>query len=135
MLYLKLSAHGTALSRLIVSGFGHTRRLLQHLQPDQDWQGCGVLQLAFEAKEAERQLRLAEAFPASLLRHLDREQAEAVAGIPLPAGGLFYRGRLGAPTGPVPLAGRPARHPPAAHSEALQLRRETADGRPWMASG
>ncbi|WP_285961110.1 bifunctional tRNA (5-methylaminomethyl-2-thiouridine)(34)-methyltransferase MnmD/FAD-dependent 5-carboxymethylaminomethyl-2-thiouridine(34) oxidoreductase MnmC [Pseudomonas tohonis] len=131
VLYLKLSAHGTALSRLIVSGFGHTRRLLQHLQPDQDWQGCGVLQLAFEAKEAERQLRLAEAFPASLLRHLDREQAEAVAGIPLPAGGLFYpeAGWVHPPALCRWLAARPGiRLLP--HSEALQLRRE--NGR-WQA--
>src|SRR5690606_27447531 len=46
VLYLKLSAHGTALSQLVVAGFGHTRRLLQRLQP-RDWSACGVLQLAF----------------------------------------------------------------------------------------
>jgi tRNA 5-methylaminomethyl-2-thiouridine biosynthesis bifunctional protein len=42
VLYLKLSAHGTALSQLIVSGFGHTRRLLEHLQRGVDWDDCGV---------------------------------------------------------------------------------------------
>ncbi|WP_323156067.1 FAD-dependent oxidoreductase, partial [Pseudomonas alvandae] len=64
VLYLKLSAHGTALSQMILSGFGYTRRLLEQLQRGLDWDGCGVLQLAFDAKEAERQARLAEAFPA-----------------------------------------------------------------------
>jgi tRNA 5-methylaminomethyl-2-thiouridine biosynthesis bifunctional protein len=48
------------------------------------------LQLAFDAKEAERQAKLAAAFDSSLLQLLDRDQAEAVAGVALPAGGLFY---------------------------------------------
>ena len=130
VLYLKLSAHGTALSQLVLAGFGHTRRLLQRLQPD-DWAACGVLQLAFDAKEAERQARLAEAFPAELLYTLSRDEAEAIAGVGLPAGGLFY-----------PQAGWA--HPPALcrllaehsnirllrHSEALELRR--VDGQ-WQA--
>jgi tRNA 5-methylaminomethyl-2-thiouridine biosynthesis bifunctional protein len=90
VLYLKLSAHGTALSQLIVSGFGYTRRVLEHLQRGVDWDDCGVLQLAFSAKEAERQAQLAAAFPEDLLHTLDQAQAEARAGIALPAGGLFY---------------------------------------------
>ncbi|WP_095196471.1 bifunctional tRNA (5-methylaminomethyl-2-thiouridine)(34)-methyltransferase MnmD/FAD-dependent 5-carboxymethylaminomethyl-2-thiouridine(34) oxidoreductase MnmC [Pseudomonas sp. Irchel 3A7] len=90
VLYLKLSAHGTALSQLIVSGFGYTRRLLEHLQRGVDWDDCGVLQLAFNAKETERQAQLAAAFPEDLLHTLDQAQAEARAGIALPAGGLFY---------------------------------------------
>lgn len=131
VLYLKLSAHGTALSQLIVSGFGHTRRLLQRLQAGVDWAPCGVLQLAFDAKEDERQARLAAAFPNELLHRLDQAQAEARAGIQLPAGGLFY-----------PEAGWV--HPPALcqllvehpqirllpHSDALQLYR--VDGQ-WQA--
>ncbi|KAA0947476.1 bifunctional tRNA (5-methylaminomethyl-2-thiouridine)(34)-methyltransferase MnmD/FAD-dependent 5-carboxymethylaminomethyl-2-thiouridine(34) oxidoreductase MnmC [Pseudomonas sp. ANT_H14] len=90
VLYLKLSAHGTALSQMIVSGFGHTRRLLEHLQRGVDWDGCGVLQLAFNAKEAERQAQLAEAFTADLLHLLDRDQAQARAGIALEHGGMFF---------------------------------------------
>ena len=131
VLYLKLSAHHTTLSRLIVSGYGHTRRLLEHLHKGQDWDNCGVLQLAFDAKEAQRQTQLAAAFPADLLTNLDRSAAEAKAGITLPAGGLFY-----------PEAGWV--HPPALcallsqqpniqlrlHQEALELRR---DGDSWQA--
>ncbi len=90
VLYLKLSAHGTALSRLIVAGFGHTRRLLERLEPGRDWAACGVLQLAFDDKEAARQAGLTAAFPADLLHSLDREAAEALAGVALPSGGLFY---------------------------------------------
>lgn len=90
VLYLKLSAHGTALSQLIVAGFGHTRRLLERLQRGADWDACGVLQLAFDDKEATRQGKLAAAFPADLLHSVGREQAEVLAGIGLPAGGLFY---------------------------------------------
>ena len=131
VLYLKLSAHGTTLSRLIVSGFGYSRRLLERLHKGQDWDNCGVLQLAFDAKEAQRQAQLAAAFPADLLTNLDRSTAEAKAGITLPAGGLFY-----------PEAGWV--HPPALcallsqqpniqlqlHQEALELRR---DGDSWQA--
>lgn len=90
VLYLKLSAHGTTLSRLVVSGFGHTRRLLERLQRGSDWDACGVLQLAFDEAEGKRQAQLAEAFPEDLLQLLSQEQAEAIAGIALPAGGLFF---------------------------------------------
>ena len=131
VLYLKLSAHHTTLSRLIVSGYGHTRRLLEQLHKGTDWDNCGVLQLAFDVKEAQRQAQLATAFPADLLTNLDRSAAEAKAGITLPAGGLFY-----------PEAGWV--HPPALcallsqqpniqlrlHQEALELRR---DGDSWQA--
>lgn len=90
VLYLKLSAHGTALSQMILSGFGYTRRQLEHLQRGLDWDGCGVLQLAFNAKEAERQAQLATAFPHDLLHILDQEQAQVRAGIGLEHGGLFF---------------------------------------------
>ncbi|WP_443694854.1 bifunctional tRNA (5-methylaminomethyl-2-thiouridine)(34)-methyltransferase MnmD/FAD-dependent 5-carboxymethylaminomethyl-2-thiouridine(34) oxidoreductase MnmC, partial [Pseudomonas sp.] len=90
VLYLKLSAHGTALSQLILSGFGHTRRLLEHLHRGVDWDGCGVLQLAFNAKEAERQAQLAAAFAPGLLHQLDQAQAQARAGVALEHGGLFF---------------------------------------------
>lgn len=90
VLYLKLSAHGTALSQLIVAGFGYTRRVLEHLHRGVDWDGCGVLQLAFDAKEAQRQAQLAAAFAPDLLHLLDRDQAQARAGVALAHGGLFF---------------------------------------------
>ena len=90
VLYLKLSPHHTALSQWILSGFGFTRRLLQALPEGEAWSGCGVLQLAFDAKEAQRQAKLAEAFAADLLSPFDQQLAEAQAGISLPSGGLFF---------------------------------------------
>ncbi|WP_409316535.1 bifunctional tRNA (5-methylaminomethyl-2-thiouridine)(34)-methyltransferase MnmD/FAD-dependent 5-carboxymethylaminomethyl-2-thiouridine(34) oxidoreductase MnmC [Pseudomonas sp. KCJK9016] len=90
VLYLKLSAHGTALSQLIVSGFGYTRRLLETLQRGTDWDDCGVLQLAFNEKERERHAQLAAAFPEDLLQWLDQPEAQLHAGVGLAHGGLFY---------------------------------------------
>ena len=131
VLYLKLSAHGTALSQLILSGFGHTRRLLERLERGLDWGDCGVLQLAFDDKERERQAQLAEAFSPDLLHVLDRSEAQVQAGIGLSSGGLFY------PDGGWV-------HPPALcryqaqqrnvrlmlHNDVVELRR---DGEHWQA--
>ncbi|MCD5992505.1 bifunctional tRNA (5-methylaminomethyl-2-thiouridine)(34)-methyltransferase MnmD/FAD-dependent 5-carboxymethylaminomethyl-2-thiouridine(34) oxidoreductase MnmC [Pseudomonas sp. CDFA 602] len=132
VLYLKLSAHGTALSQLVLSGFGHTRRLLERLQRGVDWDNCGVLQLTFDEKEAKRQHQLADAFPQTLLHLLDKNSAEARSGISLASGGLFY-----------PEGGWV--HPPAlchahvahtniqliAHHEALSLRRVEGQWQAW----
>lgn len=131
VLYLKLSAHGTALSQLVVSGFGYTRRLLGSLQKGRDWDDCGVLQLGFDDKERTRQATLCDAFAPSLLRRVERTEAEQLAGVALDNGGLFY-----------PDAGWA--HPPALcrslldhpaielirHRQAVDLRR--VDGR-WQA--
>lgn len=131
VLYLKLSAHGTALSQLVVAGFGHTRRLLERLQPGQDWSACGVLQLAFDAKERERQARLAAAFPAALLRAVDAAEASALSGLALEQGGLWYpeAGWVHPPALCRALAADPAIRVHT-HSEALDLQR--IDGQ-WQA--
>ncbi|MEB0042384.1 MULTISPECIES: bifunctional tRNA (5-methylaminomethyl-2-thiouridine)(34)-methyltransferase MnmD/FAD-dependent 5-carboxymethylaminomethyl-2-thiouridine(34) oxidoreductase MnmC [unclassified Pseudomonas] len=131
VLYLKLSAHGTALSQLIVSGFGHTRRLLERLQRGLDWDACGVLQLGFNDKEAERQAQLAEAFPADLLQLLDLPTAQAKAGITLACGGLFFP--EGGWVNPPSLCRLQALHPNIqllTHHDVLELRR---DGERWQA--
>ncbi len=131
VLYLKLSAHGTALSQMILSGFGYTRRQLERLQRGRDWEACGVLQLAFDDKERGRQGKLAAAFDDSLLRAVSQPEAQALAGVALAAGGLFYpeggwvhppalcRAQLGQPNIDLQL-----------HVEAIELRK--ADGL-WQA--
>ena len=131
VLYLKLSAHGTTLSQMILSGFGYTRRWLQQLQRGQDWDDCGVLQLAFDDKEAQRQAKLAEAFDSTLLHVLDKAQAESVAGVALPAGGLFYP--EGGWVHPPALCQAQLQHPHIellTHQEVIELRK--VDGR-WQA--
>ena len=90
VLSLKLSAHGTAQSQLILSGFGYTRRLLEQMLDPADWQSCGVLQLGLSTTEQTRQAALTETFPTDLLQPVDQLQAQAIAGIALAAGGLFY---------------------------------------------
>lgn len=131
VLYLKLSAHGTALSQMILSGFGYTRRWLEHLQRGQDWDACGVLQLAFDDQEAARQAKLAAAFDESLLQRLEHDQAEAVAGISLASGGLFYP--EGGWVHPPALCQAQLGHPNIRllnHHEVIELRK--ADGL-WQA--
>lgn len=124
VLYLKLSAHGTALSQLIVSGFGYTRRLLETLQRGSDWDDCGVLQLAFNTKEAERHAQLAAAFPEDLVHWLDQPQAEIQAGVGLSHGGLYYP--EGGWVHPPALCQAQAAQPNIEllkHHEALELRK------------
>ena len=131
VLYLKLSAHGTALSRLIVGGFGHTRRLLERLQRGRDWDSCGVLQLAFNTREVQRHAALAAAFPCDLLRQVSQGEAQELAGIGLPHGGLFYP--EGGWVHPSALCHYQADHPlidRLLHQEVIDLRR--ADGQ-WQA--
>ncbi|MCP2019956.1 UNVERIFIED_ORG: tRNA 5-methylaminomethyl-2-thiouridine biosynthesis bifunctional protein [Pseudomonas reinekei] len=132
VLYLKLSAHGTALSQMIVSGFGYTRRLLEHLQRGRDWDDCGVLQLAFNAREAERQAQLAAAFAPDLLHLLDQSGAQAVAGIGLAHGGLFYP--QGGWVHPPALCQWQAGHPQVRllkHCDALELRKVKDQWQAW----
>ncbi|RMR02607.1 bifunctional tRNA (5-methylaminomethyl-2-thiouridine)(34)-methyltransferase MnmD/FAD-dependent 5-carboxymethylaminomethyl-2-thiouridine(34) oxidoreductase MnmC [Pseudomonas syringae group genomosp. 7] len=132
VLYLKLSAHGTALSQLILSGFGHTRRLLERLQRGVDWDACGVLQLAFDDKEALRQKQLTDAFPESLLHLLDQPAAEAQSGVALNSGGLFYP--EGGWVHPPALCHAQAGHENIrliSHQQALELRRVDDQWQAW----
>lgn len=132
VLYLKLSAHGTALSRLIVSGFGFTRRQLERLHRGEQWDDCGVLQLAFNAQEHKRQSKLAQAFPDGLLTQLDNNAAEQIAGVKLPAGGLYYpeAGWVHPPALCQLLADHPSITLFTLH-DALELRRDNNQWHAW----
>lgn len=90
VLYLKLSAHGTALTELVLAGFGYTRRWLSHQLDASHWDACGVLQLAHNSKAQARQQELTQCFPDSLVQALSAEQASTQAGIPLDKPALFY---------------------------------------------
>src|SRR5690606_36689592 len=56
------------------------------------WQQCGVLQLAYDDKEARRQQKFiaSQTLPAELVQPVDAAQASALAGSPQPQGGLFF---------------------------------------------
>ncbi len=93
ILYCKLSAHATSLSRFILSAYSFSlRQLHQQLQQgDATWQACGVLQLPGNPKEQKRQAELANlGLPADLLCSVDTEAASTLAGIPLASGGLWF---------------------------------------------
>lgn len=93
ILYAKLSPHHPPLSRFIQSSYQYSLRLLQHALPkgEDTWQACGVLQLAKNAKEDERQMQLAaQGYPADFLHTLDAQQASELAGVEIDNGGLFF---------------------------------------------
>ena len=132
VLYLKLSAHGTALSQLILSGFGYTRRAVERLQRGVDWDACGVLQLAFNDKEAQRQAQLAAAFPEDLLCLVDKPTAEVRSGVTLASGGLYFP--EGGWVHPPALCRAAVDHPNIdlkLHQNALELRRESGLWQAW----
>jgi tRNA 5-methylaminomethyl-2-thiouridine biosynthesis bifunctional protein len=91
-LYARLSPHATALSELAVSGLEYTARTLPlvGLARSVDFDPCGVLQLEHDEPQRVRQSRLAgQGWPAGFLAPLDRGDASARAGIPVPSGGLL----------------------------------------------
>jgi len=54
------------------------------------WDPCGVLQLARTAKEDASQQRAVAGWPAEYAQYVTREEAARHAGVPLPAGGLWF---------------------------------------------
>lgn len=56
------------------------------------WGQCGVLQLAYDDKEAQRQRKFLSArpLPDSLVRAVDRDEASEISGSEQASGGLFY---------------------------------------------
>ncbi|MCP9759783.1 bifunctional tRNA (5-methylaminomethyl-2-thiouridine)(34)-methyltransferase MnmD/FAD-dependent 5-carboxymethylaminomethyl-2-thiouridine(34) oxidoreductase MnmC [Aquitalea sp. S1-19] len=91
VLYLKLSAHLTPQTRLLLAGYGYSLRTLYACQQKStDWDDCGVLQLAHDEATRKRQAQLAAAFPESLLRPVSAAAAGVLAGLPLSQDGLFF---------------------------------------------
>lgn len=90
VLYPKLSAHHTPLSQLILSGFGFSRRLLTHWPDNPHFSNCGLLQLAYNDKEKQRQQQLAHAFNSDLLQPVTAQQASDIAGTKIHSSALFF---------------------------------------------
>jgi tRNA 5-methylaminomethyl-2-thiouridine biosynthesis bifunctional protein len=94
VLYARLSAHGTPLSRLVLAGYQHTLRVLRTCLPcdGEAWSDSPVLQLAFDADEAARQSAVLSAgLPSALLASVSAGEASEAAGLPLDRGGLVFR--------------------------------------------
>jgi len=92
ILYPRLAGQDIALSRLALAGYLHTLRLLQRLglsAPDSD--SCGLLQLAFDARESIRcQAVAARGLPPEVVRLVEAAEASTIAGIKLTCGGLYF---------------------------------------------
>ncbi|WP_235818878.1 bifunctional tRNA (5-methylaminomethyl-2-thiouridine)(34)-methyltransferase MnmD/FAD-dependent 5-carboxymethylaminomethyl-2-thiouridine(34) oxidoreductase MnmC [Vreelandella massiliensis] len=93
-LYVKLAAETNAQSRVYLSGLAYSRRWLAWLDPTRTlWGESGVLQLALNDKEANRQRRFIEAHPLpnALVTLHSPHALEATAGVPVEGEqGLFY---------------------------------------------
>ncbi|HMM55085.1 MAG TPA: bifunctional tRNA (5-methylaminomethyl-2-thiouridine)(34)-methyltransferase MnmD/FAD-dependent 5-carboxymethylaminomethyl-2-thiouridine(34) oxidoreductase MnmC [Candidatus Desulfobacillus sp.] len=78
------SLDGNRLSRLTLAGFHYALRRLREWSADPRlvWQPCGVLRLARDERQAQRQQRIAESglYPDEVLRHVDAAEASALAG-------------------------------------------------------
>jgi len=93
VLYARLSATATPLSRLVLAAYQHTLRVLRERLPcdGEAWAAAPVIQLAHDDHEARRQARVLElGLPAGLLRGVDREEAGALAGVVVPTGGVAF---------------------------------------------
>lgn len=93
ILYAKLSANETPLSRYILQGYQYTINLLKRLdrQGHSDlWEASGVIQMATSEKVAKRYQSLADYFPSALLQYLDPEKLSDIAGLSLENSGLFF---------------------------------------------
>ena len=90
LIYAKISPHPTEQTRLLLSGYGFSLRLLAQSLPEQTaWQNCGVLHLDHQPQEARRN-RLLAAQGHPLYHAVTAAEASALAGIPLTEGGLFW---------------------------------------------
>jgi tRNA 5-methylaminomethyl-2-thiouridine biosynthesis bifunctional protein len=99
ILYPKLSINDTAQGRLALSSFLHTTRLLQRIDPNKTiHDSCGLLQLAFNARESVRLQAIAANYvseqshgaTASLMRYIDKKEASKWAGIDLMHEALYF---------------------------------------------
>jgi tRNA 5-methylaminomethyl-2-thiouridine biosynthesis bifunctional protein len=92
VLYPRLAGQDIILSRLAQHGFLHSLRLLQQLQLGaEDHARCGLLQLAYDARERERCLAIAARdLPPDLVQWLSRKEASALAGQVLDQDALYF---------------------------------------------
>jgi len=93
VLYARLAGRPSLLGELTLAGYAYSLRTLKALLPESDdtWRACGVLQLALDEKTRTRQRELIElGLAASIVRQVDRAEAMTLAGLVLPAGGLYF---------------------------------------------
>lgn len=93
ILYARLAAGQTTLSRFVLAAYGHALALLDAVLPVDDVRRaeCGLLQLAAPAAEAKRLAKLAAVtWPSNVLQAVDAAQASALSGLPMATGGVWF---------------------------------------------
>lgn len=92
VLYPRLGNAQDKLSQFALAGYLFSLRLLSRLDlSPEHYQACGVLQLAFNAREQARcEHVLAQGLPEGLLRPVNQDEASALAGVDLSVGGVFF---------------------------------------------
>lgn len=89
--YPLLNPHDPALTQFFPTAFTFARRVYDHLALpfEHDW--CGVTQLAFDEKSADKISKMLQmALPAALASALTVEEAEALCGVTTGCGGIAY---------------------------------------------
>ena len=89
ILYAKLSAGDTPLSQFILEGYHYTLSLLERLNL-QEWDQCGVIQLATEQHQIKRHRSLNQQHSDQLLKYMTQHQLSEIAGIPVQSDGLYF---------------------------------------------
>jgi tRNA 5-methylaminomethyl-2-thiouridine biosynthesis bifunctional protein len=93
VLYAKLSAEMNLHSQFYLSGYLFSlNNLKQQLSNKENWNNCGVLQLATNEKEQRRQENFCNKFQLDdVVVGVDKRQASELAGINIPYAGLFFK--------------------------------------------
>lgn len=90
-LYPLLNHHDPALARFFPAAFTFARRLYDRLPVDFDHQWCGVTQLGWDKKSADKIAKmLTMQLPEEIARAIDPQQAEALCGVETGCGGITY---------------------------------------------
>jgi len=92
VLYAKLASDMNLHSQFYLAGYLYSLQMLRQLLPDkQDWDDCGVLQLATNDDEQLRQQSFIAQNPMpSVIECVTAEQASQLAGVELSYGGLYF---------------------------------------------
>lgn len=90
-LYVKLGVDFNDQTELALSSLLFSQRFYRQFE-DNGWHPTGLIQLAYNESEADRQARFLakNRYPPAVFQHVSADQASRLAGIPVPHGGLWF---------------------------------------------
>ncbi len=91
VLYPRLTGQDTALEKLNLLGYQHSLRLVKELGIENcQYRACGVIQLALDAKQEQRNALLDRQYRDTLFQNLTANQLSEIAGIRTHHSGLYF---------------------------------------------